>query len=369
MNSLYALNDILTAHAEVVDAKRVAYMQRVRKSAQTLISSQESVPHSLQVCWRCIGNGHLNEALNDITLERLIQRSAYDEATEKLDKFVSPEVSERELLEMEEALRQELSMAEVLHAEYGAVEAELKAVEEENTKFRKTWLTLRNGIQMTQGALESVEVRLASVLAQLEAIPKSTLAMWEDFFKIEDHLTWVSVCGVPLAYDPVSVLETPSPSISTTWQAGDSNAQCISAAITIVSALVGRLTNTLPAPPSDFILDRPWRILTTPTSVESRNANPRITYSLLPFVSGKFQENWHKALKLLADSVSLLFRHWKQPPPHPLPEPGADEAYYILDLKKPSQWNEKMRVLTLNVKQLIALRFPLANPTQTLPSS
>lgn len=333
----------------------------MRHSAQTLISLNESVPESLEICWHCLARGDLHEALNEITAQGLMQRKAYDEASERLENEETVDVSEHELLELEEALNHELEMAAILDEEYRSVENDLKAALAENASFQKTTLMHRNGLLMAQNALESIESKVYNLNQQLSVIPKSTLGLWEDFFQIEDHHSFASICGVPLAYRPTfdnELMKSRSPSEASPWNATNWDAQCISAAMTLASALLGRLTNTLPPPPSDFMLDRPYRVLTTPTSIETRNAQPRLSYSLVPFVNGKLQDTWPKALRLFADSVSLIFRHWKQPPPYHLPSPGSEDAFYALDFSKSHQWNEKMRFLLLNIKHLVTLRFP-----------
>jgi hypothetical protein len=352
--------DSFESITEPFDPQRIAYRQRVRKSAQTLVAPNEAIPASLDVCWHCIARGQLNEALNEITIQGLSERSAYDEVIKQLDgpkTQKTPSVSERKLLEMEETIRHELLMAEMLDVEYNEVEAQLKTAIDQNSKTMKSVLTLKNAVSMARDAIDSVEVKIVDLNYQIEAVPKSPFALWDEFFKIEDHLTFASIRNIPLAYQAAPTGLNSSLTASSSWNAASQDAQNIASSMILISSLVGRLTNTLPPPLSEFIRDRPYRILTTPTVVETRSATPRINYPLIPFINDKFQENWYKAIKILADSVALIYRHWKQPPPHPLPD-TSEETYYILDLAKPNQWNEKMRYLLLNIKNLIVLRFP-----------
>ena len=345
---------------------RTAYRQRVRVSALTLVPLDKPHPASMDVCWYCLDHGDLNEAINEITIQAFLQGETFDEVIAKL-KTPKPDesavVSEHELLELEDTLRREMLLAEMLESEHMDVEMQLKTAVATHTVSLKTCASVKHGVQLAQDSLTSLEVKLSDLERQLKLIPTSDYEIWEQFFQIEDHFTFATICGIPLACNPSTFDTSTLASSSTVWNASKQDAQNISAAMVMVSCLLGRLMNSLPTARPDWFEKRRYRVVTTPAAVETRSsgAEAKQVFHLTPFVNEK-ETNWHKGLLLLAELVALMYRYWKQAAPYQIPE-SLDSNYYVLDLTKPHQWNEKMRQLLLSIKQLIALRFP--PPSQT----
>lgn len=301
-----------------------------------------------------MARGDVNEALNEIAIQGQTQLKSYDEAVSRLQMLKDKEVedvSELEFQEVEEALRRELLAAEMLDAETLALEQQLEREMRETELIQESYLAAQNRVSVAQQTLESIEVRLRECKIQADAMPRSMHELWSDFFPIEDHFTYATIHKVPLAYSPKGEAEP--------WSSTNKDAQNITSALILATTLLGRLTTLISYPASDLLRDRPHRILTTPTCIESRTGNPRATFPLIPFVNDKSTgESWSKGLRALADYIALLFTCWSQSPPHPLPTSSDGDSYYALDLLKADPWNEKMRHLLLNVLALRNLRFP-----------
>lgn len=350
---------------------RTAYRQRVRKSAQTLVTFEKPYPESMDVCWSCLDRGDLNEAINEVTIQAFLQGETYDEVLEKLKNSKNEEsvvVSEQELVALGATLRREMHLAEMLEAERLELEKQLKAATDKHSKFTKTLLSVKHSVQMSYDSLLSLDVRLADIEKQVRQVPTSDYALWEQFFKIEDHLTFASICGLPLAFNPYQSDTTAS---VLSWNTSSIEVQNISAAMVLVSSLLGRLMNNLPTARPEWFDKRKYRVVTTPAAVEMRTSGSeqRQVYHLTPFFNEKeiSAAAWQKALLLLSDLIALMYRYWKCPPPYPFPQ-ITETMYYALDLARPNQWNEKMRQLLLSLKQLIALRFPLPTSPSASPS-
>lgn len=300
-----------------------------------------------------MARGDLNEALNEIAIQGQLQLKSYDEAANRLqlvkDREVE-EVTEKEFQEVEEALKRELMQAELLEAETLMLEQQLELEMRETDAMQESYLAARNRVSIAQQTLESIEVRLSECRIQTDAMPRSMHEIWSDFFPIEDFKSYATIHGIPLA--------CLSKSDADPWSSTCRDVQNISAAMVLTTTLLGRLTTLVAPPASDMLRDRPYRILTTPTSIESRSTPPK-SFPLLPFVNDKSQgETWAKGIRCLADCVSILFKCWSQIPPHPIPSTSDSDSYYALDVSKPDAWNEKMRHLLLNSLALRNFRFP-----------
>lgn len=331
-------------------AQHATYLQRVRESARALAGSMEEFPPAAEVCWYCVAQGDLNEALNEIAIQNQSQLKALGELSNRLDKYQQlgdQDVSEVDMQRAEEALKTEREMAMILEEECNALEMQLEMEMRETAKFTESYLAAHNSVTMAQDTLESLKNKLENCEMQIQAMPRSVHEIWSDFFPIEDKLDHATIHGVPLAYLPTNEA----------WNANSKNVKNISAALTLLASLLGRLTTLFPFPP-EAMQNRPYRILTTPACMESRTGSPRTSFSLLPVIGDKPQPTWSKALRLLSDYVAMLFRCWNQNPTHQLPNESDGDSYFELDTTKASQWNEKMRFLLLNVCTLRDLRFP-----------
>ena len=339
---------------ERFDPQYLAYLQRVRDSARALPLPNEPIPASARVCWYCVARGDLNEALNEISIQGHSQLKSYDEAINRLQSVKDREVdivSEKEFMAIKEELNRETLTAELLEAEYLDLEKQLELEMVEVSALNESHLAAQNRVTIAQEALDSVEVKLRECKLQIDAMPRSIHELWSDFFPIEDHLTYATIHGTPLACLSKGEGET--------WSSTSRDALNVTAAMILTTTLLGRLTTLITSPAADLLRDRPYRILTTPTSIESRTGNPRTSFTLIPFVNDKPQtESWTRGLRLLADYIALLFKCLSQKPVHSLPSSSDGDSFYLLDPSRPDIWNKKMRHLLLNVLALRNLRFP-----------
>lgn len=383
--------DLLLLFIDAFDSERAAYYQRLKESAASLAKpGGEPLAPAVHICWHCTGRGHLNETINDITVQLIQHQKAYQDASRRANAAQNEPVptppSAVEMATLDSQILIELMNNEALDAEYLALQAELEAELQEHEKQAILLNTSKRRVLAAQQEVEALEIQADKLIEDLQRLPKLASERWLEFFGIEEVVepfgSFGRIRGVPLAVGVStgttdSITSASSSSASNVqsgasgmsnsasadssgalrWQENSRDAQNVSSAITMLSVLVNRMTAVARPSTHKLITERKYRVLSSPPTMSARFPSD-VSYSLLPFQNDRVNSHWAKALLELSHAIFINFRVRGVAPRYPTPSRDASPDYYVLDINSPHQWNEKMMHLLANCKQLIKVSFP-----------